>query len=378
MSDLITYLKNLTLVDVTTHLQMTLQSITLFDAILWVSISLASSSILIMCYIIVRRIYIHKREHSDSERLAYLRPMLFKCIDDFGYCDELEAELTARDQELVISIIRQLMDVLRGEVRKKLVAVLRRFGAIKEHVRNLEKGNWGERSLASLDLAWYEPGEVAAALENALDDSSSRVRVSAANSLVTLGVPIDVCNIARKFTVKGSRRPRAMGTFFRRIAPNSVSELTSLLDEDDEGLLIMVIDALGYSNDFSVIDKILKTASHHDSTDVRVAAMRSLTTLGHPACLEAVRNGLLDSAWEVRAHAAIAAGKIGLSDTEASLSGLLSDSHWWVRFRSAEALLALGATGVERLKRATHEGGLAAEIASAVLQEHNEIPHELD
>lgn len=348
-----------------------LHSLTLFDFISWGSALLASISVLVMVYLTLRRIYQHKLGVRESKRAAYLRPLIFKCIDEFSYCDELEKELVAGDRELIILVIRQLMDVLRGEAKSKLVAVLRRFGAIEEHIRNLQDGDWGERSLACLDMAWYQPEEVTVALENALNDSSTRVRILAANSLVTLGVPIDIPNLARRLTTKGSRRPRALRVFFRRIAPDSVSGLISLLEDDEEGLLVMVIDALGKCNDFSVIKKISELAEYHPSLNVRATSMRSLKSLAHPTAAEAIKSGLFDFDWEVRTQAAIAAGKLGVVEAEERLTQLLSDNHWWVRFRSAEALLALGKTGLERLKCSTHKGGLAEEIATAVLLEQS-------
>ena len=44
-----------------------------------------------------------------------------------------------------------------------------------------------------------------------------------------------------------------------------------------------------------------------------------------------------------------AAGKVGLTDAVASLAEGLGDAHWWVRFRSGEALAKLGRTGRDTL-----------------------------
>lgn len=365
-------LKMLLETTVVTDIIILLQTATLFGVVWWGAASLASASIFIMFYMVIRRTFIQKQEVSEGDRSAYLRPLIFKCIDDFSYCDVLEKELIDGDRELIIAIIRRLMDTIRGGTRNKLVIILKRFGAIKEHIHNLEAGSWGDRALAALDLAWYEPEDVTTALEKSLDDPSSRVRISAVNSLITLGVQIDVCSIARKFTKPGSRRPRALRTFFRRIAPDSVSELITLLDDNDEGLLILIIDALGYSNNFSILEKIAYLATHHASKDVRAVSIRCLTTLGHPASLKTVKNSLYDVAWEVRTQAAIASGKIGFNETEQRLFDLLSDRHWWVRFRSAEALFTLGFSGRELLKTAMQKGDRTAEIAAQVLAEHAE------
>lgn len=347
-----------------------LRSDALFRSILWSAAFLACLSVLIMLLMTVRKALSVRVRSRINTRSMYLRQAIFRCVDDTGYCDELERELVQGDRALIISIIRGLMDSIRGDTRDRLVVILKRFGAIERHVHNLENGAWGDRVLAALDLAWYDPKDVAAPLLKALDDPSSRVHITAANSLVTLGIPLDVKSVCRKFTQVGKRQPRTLRTFMRRIAPNSVGEFLELLGDDNEDLSVLVLDALGKSQDYSIIDRVSELAKRHASKEVRAAAFRSLAALRHPAASDAITSGLNDVAWEVRTEAANAAGKIGLRETEDRLSELLSDTHWWVRFRSAQALIALAPTGLERLRAASRKHGLAAEISTQVLLEH--------
>ena len=54
----------------------------------------------------------------------------------------------------------------------------------------------------------------------------------------------------------------------------------------------------------------------------------------------------------------------------AVLAAMLGDAEWWVRFRAAEALVAIGAPGIARLRDAAERGGgVAAEVADAILAE---------
>ncbi len=57
--------------------------------------------------------------------------------------------------------------------------------------------------------------------------------------------------------------------------------------------------------------------------------------------LPAVRSRLGHESWIVRLQAARALGRIGIAEEAPSLAALLADPVWWVRYRSAQALVAL-------------------------------------
>jgi hypothetical protein len=77
-----------------------------------------------------------------------------------------------------------------------------------------------------------------------------------------------------------------------------------------------------------------------------------------------------DAAWEVRAQAAIALGRLASPEAVAALHHLLADEQWWVRYHAAQALAAIGHRGVLCLQ-ATAEEGLpdAANMAWGILRE---------
>jgi len=60
-----------------------------------------------------------------------------------------------------------------------------------------------------------------------------------------------------------------------------------------------------------------------------------------PRDLPVVRQYSAHPTWFIRVQAATALGKMGVEEDAALLIGLLSDTHWWVRYRAAEALSIL-------------------------------------
>lgn len=104
--------------------------------------------------------------------------------------------------------------------------------------------------------------------------------------------------------------------------------------------------------------------------ELRIASIRALGVLGHPAAAAAIMTALEDEIWEVRSAACKAAGRIGLIEAAPLLVQALADPAWWVRFRAGEALATLGDKGVTSLRIAAGaDHDLMRRAASLVLAE---------
>lgn len=131
----------------------------------------------------------------------------------------------------------------------------------------------------------------------------------------------------------------------------------------------LLVDALGFSGDYRVLQSLVEAASDSHE-EVRTAAVRGLGRLQHPAGETAIARAMTDPAWIVRSAAAEAAGAAGFSKLVAGLDGLLADPEWWVRFRAGEALVAIGADGLSVLRRAAEgERALASRAAALAMAE---------
>src|SRR5690606_30691667 len=125
------------------------------------------------------------------------------------------------------------------------------------------------------------------------------------------------------------------------------------------------------TGDYTLVPQIadLALAAADDSEELP-RYLHALGELGHPAARQAVLNGLGRSEMAVRAAAAMAAGRIGLVEAAGTLAALLDDPEWWVRFRSAEALIRIGDRGKELLQQAARSGSdRSRDAARAMLAE---------
>jgi len=91
----------------------------------------------------------------------------------------------------------------------------------------------------------------------------------------------------------------------------------------------------------------------------RINAARALSGIPDaanvPEATAALRGALQDPAWQVRAQATTALGKLGAGQAAGDLRRALSDPAWWVRLRAALALRALGPRGADILGSVTRE-----------------------
>ena len=345
----------------------------MFQFILWGSVFLAALSIFIMLLLIIRRYFFHHLEVKKQARIKILKPMIFSCMENLSLCEPIKAKLSPRDKKLILIIIRQLMETLRGETQENLIKILRKFDAQDDYLQELQNGDESARAQAAENLASFDQDDVKKALAAALNDLSPSVRFSAAYSLERLGVSFDLLSFLENFIRDGAKRPRAMRDFLRKVSSKQASAMMALTRHSNEDIVVLAVDALSQSNDLSIISNISNIAEQHPSKEVRAAAMRTLAALGHPSAQSAVLRALKDPCWEVRAQAAIAAGRIGLVKTSERLSELLSDGQWWVRFRAAESLYTLGPEGIKLIERAADKGGVEGEVAELVLKEKSGV-----
>ena len=265
--------------------------------------------------------------------------------------------------------MRGLVDSVSGETRETLIDLLQRFGVVRDEIDRLRSGTAEQRLKAVLALAFFETPDVVAALNGALRDRHIEVRIAAANALVAIDRPVDLEIVLGWFGNRKGSYPRSLRNLLCALVARDPKAIAARLESAPESALTTLIYALGHTQDFDIIPKLIQIGVNHRSTDVRAETLRALGLIRHPAAAPAVSRGLVDDAWEVRTQAAIAVGRIGLTNMADSLARLLDDVEWWVRFRAAEALGRMGETGIALLVERGRSEGEGGRIARLVLAE---------
>jgi HEAT repeat protein len=247
---------------------------------------------------------------------------------------------------------------------------MRMMGIVEECLAGLKDRQWTIRAESCAILGVFTDPAVKMALYRALDDPAMEVRVEAARALVRLGTVRSVMELIHYLVTENGTPSLAVVDLFRSLGTGAVPEFIDLLKgETTEAAIIIAIDALGYCNDRQAVPALLQFYAHPNKL-IRLATLQSLSLLRDPRAAPAVILAMTDSDWEVRTHAAIAAGQIGMTEAVPMLERMLEDHHWWVRFRAAEALYRVGGQGIQALHEAsTRAHPFAAEISWGVLRE---------
>lgn len=338
--------------------------------LLWLAcLGVAGAAILMMLTLVVRRLWIDRRASRRNARRQHLISEILTAIDP-QTARPLSGVASDGDRRLLAEIGRELMDIMRGEDRGRLLAVLENVGVVAVMLADIQTGSAHQRADAAAFLAPFDRPDCRAALVSALEgDPRPAVRVAAAFGLAEWGALPPLPQVVAALDAVGALRSRRVMSLFRKLAARVPAQLADLgAGAPDPAMLVLILDALAQAGYLDALPLML-SATSHPKLDVRAEAFRALAQLGHPAAEQAVACGLDDPAWPVRAQAALCVGKVGIAALKGRLLVLLGDAEWWVRYRAAEALAELGPSGLDSLRVVSRQATAAGRIAQLILSE---------
>ncbi len=339
-------------------------------AFIWIASSvLAVASLVVMLVLVVSRFI---NERGEAKRVLQ-RKQLQAALIQFT-ADEDEAALVGRIKatlpDVVVDVSSEFLDLLRGEERRQIEAILERTGVPTFVRRVLREGNDAKRlHAAELAIAFPAP-ETLDALHNAMADPSREVRIAAAISLAQLGALPDLGTTLKRIGPRGQRSRRLI-ELFQEISPSRADELKNLAADQTAPTFVRAaaVDALSLSGDYQLIPFYEEMASSA-SSEIAASAIRALGRCGHPASAQRLLAALESGDWEVRAEAAEAIGRIGVTDAAEPLLALMNDDEWTVRYAAAKTLKGMGEQGTAMLQRLSDQSGARGQrTASMVLLE---------
>ena len=332
---------------------------------LWfVSLGLSAAALTIMAVLIVARLIGGRQQRRYQLERRRLLPMLLADVPD-----EQLYDFASDRPKLLGQLIADLIQLVRGEERERFVATATRLGLAGNLRRQLRHGPARARITAAEILADFLDDSCTAALEDALDDRDSDVRLAAALSLASSGRAPPARLLVTRLGLGAGERSMLVVTLLAEIVRERAGEVRALILDADmpPAVKAAAIEALADSGDYTLVPIITQFALRAgDDAEELPRFLRALGRFQHPAAAPAVEKSLYSPIWWVRAAAAEAAGRIGLVKTAPFLVTLLNDPDWWVRFRAGEALARLGEAG-QRLLGDTSRSGPGRSRKAAIL-----------
>ena len=317
----------------------------------WSSILLATLALLWMLGLIVARLF---RERGDAKRLID-RQSLSQAYLAIMAGSENGADLLRPYQtrsRLLAETLLDLLGLVRGAERERLIEALRLAGVDKRLRWRLTHGSRTGR-LAAVEALSAFPSDATRQDLRALHRRSNdaEIRIATVRTLIEIAAPPRIQDLIVELQSRDDGDSLLYAPVLRQLAIDAPEDALHALAIP--GLPVaaraVTIDAVGASGDYRALPVLFEMFKAQDPV-LRSAVVRALASLAHPSGTSVIVAALGDEAWDVRAEAAVAAGRIGGPELVTQLVVLLEDPVWWVRFRAADALARLGPNGREALR----------------------------
>lgn len=306
-------------------------------SLLFASISLTT----VLLLYLRRRSAEHETVHDKmADRILSQELMAHLAV---GHClNEIKSD--GLEPQQVERVFSHLLQLVRGPERDLLLTIADTLGVPDPAIAQLRHRNEARRVDAIRLLEQLPVPRVVRLLTASMStDRSTMVRTEAAAILTRIGSVPSPCAIIDSLNLRTTNPSLLHAAMFRAGSVQYGSEMAALVQKLPKGALrSMIAEALGWSENFSMLSIIADLAQSDDS-ELRVACLKAARQLGHPGAQAWVLPMLLDPVDAVRVQAVRTCGQLRLVDAIPVLSRLVENSSWWVRTRSAESLAILRA-----------------------------------
>lgn len=330
---------------------------------LWLTaLGITGAALLIMAGLLLARLLSGWRERERTAERQRLVPLL---LGDSA--QGLRPRMWLADK-FIAELMVELIQLVRGSDREKFVARAEELGVPGRLRHQLGSASARIRQTAAEALGLFPDDKSVDALRHALEDRNPDVRLTAALALAQAGLAPPLRDLVRLLDIGRGEKSLLVNSLFKAFGRHGTAELEEAVrsPEAPPTARIAAAEALASAGSYAAVPLLAQAALEAPANSRELPHfLRALAGLGHPAAAEAVGKGLDGESPGVRAAAAEAAGRIGLTQFAERLSELLSDPAWQVRFRAGEAMSRLGQEGVELLRLAAAGGGARESEAAA-------------
>lgn len=340
---------------------------TLLTVAYWVAVLTLLLAFSLLAIIVVLRARSQWRERRDKRAQQHWLQVMLKVLAG----NEVPARPLASDEVAgFIEAWNATHDSLSSTDSMRLLPLGRRVGLL-DAARGMLRGNYHDCAMAIIALGYQRDHSVFDELASFLNDRSPIVSLCAAHALGQMDPPRAMAlfvpmilerddwmpgNVARILTRNedGSAARELDHTLLRASSSSMVKLVRFLADIDPDRAAVVIRQLLDSSTDDHAISVCLQLVNDKQDRE-RVAGF-----------LNAPR-------WHVRMHAASALGRIGEAADSQRLEPMLTDKVWWVRYRTAQALLGLPGMGTGPLRQIQQRQSDAygRDIIDQVLSEHD-------
>ncbi len=337
----------------------------------WVGISAIAISLLAFLLVILMRLRLFARQRREQRAVEFWRPLLAQCADRVP---EQLRPLERGEEQAVLQLWNHYHESLRGAATEQLNQLAAGVGIDRVARELLARNDTRSRLLALNTLGhlrdktrWHELRLLADEPSPALSLAAARAMLRIeARSTLTWFLPLaakrtdwPLARIATMLVELGADRITL---------PLSVTLEQLVIGAAPSEELVRILRLLETVHAERVAPVVRRVLAGARDESVIAGCLRALN---EPGDRDLFREHCSHRSWIVRVAAVHQLGTVGTAADRPLLVDMLEDRNWWVRYRAAQALLALPSTNAEDLEkvRAVLPDRFARDILGHVLAE---------
>lgn len=305
-----------------------------------VTITIHVFILVLAVWILILRMLRRMTERRRRKMLDVWRPLLAESLV------EVPATLPSihpRDHVLFLYLWNYLQESIKGDASGQLNNVARLAGMDTVAIRLLHTGRLRLQLLAVATLGHLKEASVWDELVRLAQAHNAFLAIEAARAMVRIRPKAAIPLLIPLISTRSDWSPLKVMALLNEAGADLVSialaQATVSAPPPIAARLIRLLASLRSSYALPIIRQLMN--EQKPTEDVIAASLSFFGECSNPRDLPMVRVYLTHPTWFIRVQAATALGKIGMEEDEARLIGLLGDTHWWVRYRAAEALSSL-------------------------------------
>lgn len=308
----------------------------------------------------------------SNKRKDRLKNHWHRFINEAIYGSKINpVKVNSRDIYFILEEINYVFSVIRGEEVEKIRSACSELGLHDHLLKFLKSKNIRKKLYALITLGNMLDHKAWDDIEKSLSHKQTIISLAAARSMVQID-PEKALQYILPLTLVRKDWPWAnIAHIFKLAGPARIcqplAELIQTMPVAMQASFLRLFEIVRCEEISPVTQIIL------EKTDDDKVASVCLHISQDPKILPFARHYSKHQRWHVRMHSASALGRFGGNNEIPLLIELLKDQEWWVRYRSAQALVSMPFLTNDKINniRETIDDRFARDIVDQVLSEEN-------
>lgn len=302
---------------------------------------LVTALLALLIFFRVRLIHLQKRH---ARLTARWRPLITQMLITG---ENTITALPPSERFIFLEEWNRMFGSIKGDNLERLVKLAHELNIHKFALRLLKKRNMRLKLFAVITLGHMRAHQAWDTLQALLQHPNTLLSLSAARALMWIDDQQAIDLILPVVQQRDDWPWSNVAHLLKQSTPANIcsrladTTLSSAVDKQPG--LLRFLETCNCTQLTDVFYRVLK-----ETDDDRVAST-CLHIITDPRALPEIRKYTHSSRWHVRMHAASALGRLGNNSDRERLLQLTSDREWWVRYRAAQALLALPGMNQDKL-----------------------------